>query len=106
MSRKGESAIISVEIAHWCEPIEGQPNRNKITRIGRDMDSAIAAWNRRVPALAIMTRVEVVQALFDAMGSQCKLPCFADDRPPPAECCVIDAADAILALLKRRLGHE
>lgn len=39
--------IISVEITHWCEKVEGQPWRNTITRTGRDMDSAIALWNTR-----------------------------------------------------------
>lgn len=42
-----ESPVISVEIRHWCERLEGQPSRNTITRTGRDMESAIAAWNRR-----------------------------------------------------------
>jgi hypothetical protein len=37
---------ISVSVRHWCEPVEGQPSR-MIERIGRDRESAIAAWNRR-----------------------------------------------------------
>ena len=36
----------SVSVRHWCAPIEGQPSR-MIERIGRDRESAIAAWNRR-----------------------------------------------------------
>lgn len=36
----------SVSVRHWCEKIEGQPSRS-IERIGRDMESAIAAWNMR-----------------------------------------------------------
>lgn len=37
---------VSVSVRHWCEPVEGQPSR-MIERIGRDRESAIAAWNRR-----------------------------------------------------------
>lgn len=36
----------SVSIWHWCPKIEGQPHRG-IERVGRDMPSAIAAWNTR-----------------------------------------------------------
>ena len=36
----------SISINHWCDNIEGQPSR-MIERIGRDLDSAIAAWNMR-----------------------------------------------------------
>ena len=43
---------ISVSVVHHCDPIEGQPSR-QIERIGRDAESAIAAWNRRAcPASA------------------------------------------------------
>ena len=43
---------ISVSVVHHCDPIEGQPSR-QIERIGRDAESAIAAWNRRAsPNLA------------------------------------------------------
>ena len=45
-----QSPIISVEITHWCAAVPGQPTRNTITRTGRDMDSAVALWNIRVPA--------------------------------------------------------
>lgn len=38
----------SVSIFHWCEPIAGQPSRG-IERVGRDLESAIAAWNMRAP---------------------------------------------------------
>jgi len=37
---------ITVSINHWCEKIEGQPSR-KIERIGKDLESAIEAWNMR-----------------------------------------------------------
>lgn len=40
------SEPVSVSIRHWCPVEEGQPNR-MIERIGRDLDSAVAAWNRR-----------------------------------------------------------
>ena len=43
----GDMGIISVEITHWCPAAPGQPNRNTITRVGRDMESAVAAWNQR-----------------------------------------------------------
>jgi hypothetical protein len=36
----------SVSVRHWCDKIEGQPSR-MIERIGRDTDSAVAAWNMR-----------------------------------------------------------
>lgn len=42
-----ESPVISVEIRHWCPPQQGQPRRNHVVKVGRDMNSAIAAWNRR-----------------------------------------------------------
>lgn len=37
---------LSISIMHYCPAIEGQPSR-KIERVGRDMDSAIKAWNMR-----------------------------------------------------------
>jgi hypothetical protein len=39
----------SVSIRHWCKLIVGQPSR-MIERIGRDEESAVAAWNLRTPA--------------------------------------------------------
>ncbi|NVI06384.1 hypothetical protein FSB64_21960 [Paraburkholderia sp. JPY454] len=36
----------SVSVIHWCPEIEGEPSR-RIGRVGRDEESAIAAWNRR-----------------------------------------------------------
>lgn len=39
----------SVSVLHHCEKIEGQPSRS-IERVGRDLTSAIAAWNRRTPS--------------------------------------------------------
>ena len=44
----GKSPLISVEIRHWCPPGPGQPSRNRIVKVGRDYESAVAAWNRRV----------------------------------------------------------
>lgn len=43
------SEPISVSVTHWCAEIPGQPRR-RIERIGRDMESAIAAWNMRADA--------------------------------------------------------
>ena len=40
------SAIISVEVRHWCEPFKGLV-ANHLTFRGRDMEAAIEAWNRR-----------------------------------------------------------
>lgn len=37
---------ISVSVRHWCSVVPGQPSR-LIERIGRDRESAIAAWNMR-----------------------------------------------------------
>ncbi len=37
---------VSVSVIHWCEPIQGQPSR-MIERIGKDQESAVAAWNLR-----------------------------------------------------------
>lgn len=36
----------SYEVIHHCEPTEGQPSR-AIIRVGRDLQSAISAWNKR-----------------------------------------------------------
>lgn len=36
----------AVEIFHYCVPIQGQPSR-PIVRVGRDVESAVAAWNMR-----------------------------------------------------------
>lgn len=43
------SAIISVEVRHWCERTDGVVATGIHFR-GRDHASAIAAWNRRSPA--------------------------------------------------------
>lgn len=40
------SEPVSVSVRHWCDKIEGQPSR-MIERIGRDHESAVAAWNMR-----------------------------------------------------------
>lgn len=40
------SAPVSVSVRHWCVKVEGQPRRS-IERIGRDEESAVAAWNMR-----------------------------------------------------------
>lgn len=36
----------SYEIIHHCEPTPGQPSR-PVIRVGRDLESAVAAWNKR-----------------------------------------------------------
>jgi len=36
----------SYEVIHHCEPTEGQPSR-AIIRVGRDLESAVYAWNTR-----------------------------------------------------------
>ena len=38
----------SVSVLHFCEPVPSQPSRS-LERVGRDLESAIAAWNRRAP---------------------------------------------------------
>jgi hypothetical protein len=43
----GFGAPASISIMHWCEPIDGQPSR-PIERVGRDLPSAILAWNTRI----------------------------------------------------------
>lgn len=43
-TRYGEP--VSISVRHWCEPVVGQPSR-VIERVGRDLASAVAAWNRR-----------------------------------------------------------
>lgn len=40
------SEAVSVSVLHHCDKPEGQPHR-VIERVGRDMASAIAAWNMR-----------------------------------------------------------
>jgi hypothetical protein len=62
------SVVLSVSVYHWCEPVEGQPGR-VIERIGRDEESAIAAWNRRVAlSPARVEGGEDVQALKDRIN--------------------------------------
>lgn len=46
---------ISISIRHWCEPIIGQPSR-MIERVGKDLDSAIAAWNMRSQSTLFVAR--------------------------------------------------
>jgi hypothetical protein len=36
----------SVEIQHHCDPVVGQPSR-AVARVGRDVQSAVDAWNTR-----------------------------------------------------------
>ena len=53
----------SVSVCHHCSPVSGQPSR-MIERVGRDRESAIAAWNRRAtqpPAPA--DRAEMAEAV-------------------------------------------
>ena len=37
---------VSVSVRHWCNKRPAQPSRS-IERVGRDMESAVAAWNMR-----------------------------------------------------------
>lgn len=41
------SAIISVDIRHWCPNIPGNPSQRVIIKTGRDRQSAIDIWNMR-----------------------------------------------------------
>lgn len=43
---------VSVEVRHWCPTTDGQLSR-MLVAAGRDEASAIAAWNRRAPQLAL-----------------------------------------------------
>jgi hypothetical protein len=43
----GEPSSVSVQ--HWCDPLKGQPSR-MLERVGRDLESAVAAWNTRAPS--------------------------------------------------------
>lgn len=56
------SAPTSVSIRHWCPHVDGQPSPVMIERMGRDMESAIAAWNVRAigPASATIGNMELV----------------------------------------------
>lgn len=56
------SQPVSVSIRHWCEPVEGQPKR-MIERVGRDRESAIAAWNARAAPKAPPMPEEVLLAV-------------------------------------------
>lgn len=40
----------SVSVRHWCDKVEGQPSR-MLERVGRDWESAVAAWNQRAAML-------------------------------------------------------
>lgn len=44
----GYGEPISVEIVHWCNKGQGHLSRQNIVMAGRDMASAIDAWNRRL----------------------------------------------------------
>lgn len=43
------SAPVSYSVMHFCDPEPGQPSR-AIERVGRDVESALASWNRRAPS--------------------------------------------------------
>jgi hypothetical protein len=36
----------SYEVIHHCDPVAGQPSR-AVVRVGRDLESAVKAWNQR-----------------------------------------------------------
>lgn len=44
---KGYSDPVSVEIIHWCPKKEGEISPRMIERVGKDLQSAINAWNQR-----------------------------------------------------------
>ena len=43
----GMTEPTSYTVNHWCQPVKGQPHPPVISRAGRDLDSAVAAWNTR-----------------------------------------------------------
>ncbi|HEX6215280.1 MAG TPA: Lar family restriction alleviation protein [Vicinamibacterales bacterium] len=63
------STPTSYSVFHWCPPIPGQPSRG-IERIGRDLESAITAWNRRALPRAeagmVMVPKEPTRQMLDA----------------------------------------
>ena len=44
-----QGSIISVTIQHHCPKVEGQPSGLNVSKVGRDRESAIKAWNTRQP---------------------------------------------------------
>ncbi len=59
----------SVSVLHWCERPEGQPFCT-LEKIGRDRESAIAAWNRRVaptPPAQVEPSDEEIDAIAASM---------------------------------------
>jgi hypothetical protein len=55
------SEATSVSIFHYCPEVSGQPNR-RIERIGRDIESAIRAWNMRHDNACDMHEVKLTPA--------------------------------------------
>ena len=47
MGAKGWSEPVAVDVVHWCPAEPGQPSSSPIMRTGRELDGAVAAWNRR-----------------------------------------------------------
>jgi hypothetical protein len=58
----------SVSVRHWCEPVEGQPTR-MVERVGRDRESAVAAWNLRAPLVSFEPREYQKQVLDWAVNN-------------------------------------
>ena len=87
------SKPISVSVQHLCEAVPGQPNR-MIERVGRDLPSAIAAWNRRADRASRAVQGD------DALLRQCldALTCGAGHP----ECESLD--ECTIAALRARLG--
>lgn len=55
----------SVSVRHWCDKVEGQPSR-MLERVGRDWESAVAAWNQR----AAMLEAQPLKPLTDDLGER------------------------------------
>lgn len=51
----GNKNLISVTIRHHCPKVDGQPSTMNVSKIGRDRQSAITAWNTR----AVLKDLEV-----------------------------------------------
>lgn len=66
------SAPTSVSVVHWCDKVDGQPSR-MIERVGKDMASAIEAWNRRTPngiREGLLRAAEICDGVFSTSYSQ------------------------------------
>jgi hypothetical protein len=60
------STPTSVEISHACPKIDGQPNRS-VVRVGRDLESAISAWNMRATKNKSIDERAAFESAFQSM---------------------------------------